>query len=623
MWELDYDGALFLFIPADSTNSFQSSSFYKLFLRRYVAEILSGFVRFKSTLTYLDYKKIIVLCQKEADKHGFLFTVSDALCGYIDSRELHLEVRSRLGIELKEHHPKLQEHFENYRSTVDEEMARKLRERQMWDSFFMCVMRKSANFSVPGSGKTASVLGMYAYLRNKELVRRILVICPKNAFGSWIDEFSTCFNGIETLRVLNIHSAAYKNTKQRNVALEYDSGRSNLILVNYESVGGVLDSLIQILDKQTILVFDEVHKIKRVNGEYAENALRLSRKAYYVVAMTGTPIPNSYTDLYNLLHILFPYEYDEFFDFTVPMLRNPGKSDIEAINDKIQPFFCRTTKDQLGVPRVNEDILCLSEATSEENRLLQILKMKYRNNKLALFIRILQMESNPKMLLQSLDIADFAYLLDDSVDASEIDYADYSDEVQDLIESCGETTKFQRCVEQAIALSEQNKPTIIWCIFVNSIQKLSQALEKKGVSTRCIYGEVPLEDRQQIVSDFQNGKIQVLLTNPHTLAESVSLHNVCHDAIYFEYSYNLVHLLQSKDRIHRLGLSDDQYTQYFYHQLFYRTEDGPWSLGESVYNRLQEKEKIMLDAIDNHMLEVMPTSKEELEIIFSKLCCQR
>ena len=46
----------------------------------------------------------------------------------------------------------------------------------------------------------------------------------------------------------------------------------------------------------------------------------------------------------------------------------------------------------------------------------------------------------------------------------------------------------------------------------------------------------------------------MLLTNPHTLAESVSLHSVCHDAVYFEYSYNLVHPLQSKDRIHRLGL---------------------------------------------------------------------
>ena len=619
MWELDYDGALLLRAPKESTDSLQNSSFYKLSLRRYVREILPGFVRFKPALTYLDYKKVITLCQKEADKQKFLLVVRDTLSEYIESRELHIDARSRLGVELKEHNPKLQERFENYRAVVDTEMSRKLRERQMWDSFFMCAMQKSANFSVPGSGKTASVLGMYAYLRSKELVKRILVICPKNAFGSWMDEFSVCFNGIEPLRVLNIHDPLYKNTKQRNAALQYDSGRYNLILVNYESVGGVLDSLVQILDKQTLLVFDEVHKVKRVNGEYAENALRLSHEACYAVAMTGTPIPNSYTDIYNLLHILFPHEYDEFFDFTVPMLRNPGTADISEINDKLQPFFCRTTKDQLGVPKANSDIICTGKATPEENQLLHVLQMKYRKNKLALLIRILQMESNPKLLLQSLDLSDFAYLLDESAETSEIDYVDYSDEVKALIEACGRTTKFDQCIERAVSLAYEKKPVIIWCMFVSSIQNLSEALEGMGIRTRCIYGEVPLEERQQILADFRSGKIQVLLTNPHTLAESVSLHSVCHDAIYFEYSYNLVHLLQSKDRIHRLGLPDNQYTQYYYHQLSYQTEDGSWSLGEAVYNRLKEKEQIMLDAIDNHVLEAMPTSNEDLEIIFSKL----
>ena len=618
MWELDYDGALLLRASKESTDALQSSSFYKLSLRRYVREILPGFVRFKPALTYLDYKKVIALCRKEAEKRNISLTVGEALREYIESRELHIEARSRLGVELKEQHPKLRDRFESYRSVVDGEMARKLRERQMWDSFFMCAMQKSANFSVPGSGKTASVLGMYAYLRSKGLVRRILVICPKNAFGSWMDEFSLCFDGVEPLRVLNIHSPVYKSTMQRNAALQYDSGRSNLILVNYESVGGVLDSLLQLLDKHTLLVFDEVHKVKRVNGEYAENALRLSREACYAVAMTGTPIPNAYTDIYNLLHILFPHEYDEFFDFTVPMLRDPGPADITAINDKLQPFFCRTTKEQLGVPKANDDLLCASEATAEENRLLRILQMKYRKNKLALLVRILQMESDPKLLLRSLDLSDFAYLLDDSVESAGIDYADYSEEVKSLIDSCGRTTKFRRCVELAASLVKQHKPVIIWCMFVSSIRNLSEALEKMGIRTRCIYGEVPLEERQQILADFRRGDIQVLLTNPHTLAESVSLHGVCHDAIYFEYSYNLVHLLQSKDRIHRLGLPDGQYTQYYYQQLFYQTEDGPWSLGEAVYNRLREKEEIMRSAIDNHVLEAMPTSDEDLEMIFSK-----
>lgn len=619
MWELDFDKVLLLRIPFDEAVSFDKSALFKLFLRRYISEICVNLIRFKSSLTYLDFKKIIELCQKEATKCNFELFVSNALSNYIANKEMHLEIRSRLGIELKAKDEKLLIHFKKYSSTVNSLMARKLRDKQMWDSFFMYTMKKSANFSVPGSGKTSSVLGVYAYLKHTENINRVVVVCPKNAFGSWIDEFSVCFEGIEQLRVLNIHSHQYKNQAQRRSALQFHSGSCNLILVNYEAVGGVVDILGDIIDASTLLVFDEVHKVKRINGEYATNSVRLAQKAYYAIAMTGTPIPNSYTDIYNLLNILYPDEYDEFFNFTIPMLRNPTSNEIQEINNKLQPFFCRTTKDQLGVPPANADKLCDIVASNSESRLLQILKTKYKNNKLAFLIRILQLESCPRMLLNALDLSEFEYLLDDSVDISKIDYADYSDEVKNLIESIPTSTKFTKCINLTASLVKQGKPVIVWCMFVDSIKRIEQTLCTMGIRCKCIYGEVELDDRQQIITDFKSGELQVLLTNPHTLAESVSLHNICHDAIYFEYSYNLVHLLQSKDRIHRLGLSENQYTQYYYMQTYYSTDDGNWSMDRAVYDRLKEKEQIMLDAIDNNILEIMPTSNDDLDIIFGKL----
>jgi len=45
MWELDYDGALLLRIPAEGSDVFVAGSFYKLSLKRYVKETLPGFVR--------------------------------------------------------------------------------------------------------------------------------------------------------------------------------------------------------------------------------------------------------------------------------------------------------------------------------------------------------------------------------------------------------------------------------------------------------------------------------------------------------------------------------------------------------------------------------------------------
>lgn len=60
-------------------------------------------------------------------------------------------------------------------------------------------------------------------------------------------------------------------------------------------------------------------------------------------------------------------------------------------------------------------------------------------------------------------------------------------------------------------------------------------------------------------------------------------------------------------------------TQYHFMQLAYQTDTGEWSLDSEVYQRLKDKEQTMLNAIDNHLLEIMPTSDEDLELIFAKL----
>ena len=89
-------------------------------------------------------------------------------------------------------------------------------------------------------------------------------------------------------------------------------------------------------------------------------------------------------------------------------LKNPEEQDIQVINKKLQPFFCRTTKKQLLVPEANGDAIIVINASEQENKLFNILRLKYSKNKLALIIRLLQLESNPSLLLETLDISEFA-----------------------------------------------------------------------------------------------------------------------------------------------------------------------------------------------------------------------
>lgn len=616
---LSYDNCLVMNISECIIENITNSAFYKMYLKRYVSNISDTYIYFKDSLTYLDYKKIINLCEKEFLNSQYDFSISPSVNNYIEKKEMYLYSRAKLGVELKNQDEKLRDKFNDFANVVNSKMTRKLRDKQMWDSFFMCLMKKSGNFSVPGSGKTSSVLGVYAYLKSRGLVEKIVMIGPKNAFGSWIDEFEVCFDQKEKLKVFNVHDTSYKSVSERRRALKYDVSNRNLILINYESIGSYREELIELISSKTLLVFDEAHKVKRIDGNHASNALAIAQNSPYTIVMTGTPIPNSYSDTYNLFNILFNDEYREFFNFSINMLKNPTKDDVEFINKKIQPFFCRTTKKELSVPEANEDVILDHMATQNENELLRILQLKYRKNKLALLIRILQMETNPKLLLKSLELSDFKCILDDTVEISEIDFVDYSETVKELINEINPTSKIKECIKIVRQLVELENPVIIWCIFKDSIKSLSKSLERIGIKTKCVFGEVPLQDRQKIITDFKDEKFKVLITNPHTLAESVSLHSICHNAVYFEYSYNLVHLLQSKDRIHRLGLPQNQYTQYYYLQTHYQCVDGEFSLGEQIRIRLEEKEKVMLEAIDNNILESMPTNEEDLECIFKNL----
>lgn len=615
---LDYNGRLYLDIKLDPAFVF-NNSLYKLRLKRYDDTELSNekTIYFQSRRTYTDYKDIISILERDSKKRRYRFFITQRLKDYIADREMYIEKRANVGLAIKHQDSSVKSQFLEYKAAVDFAFSRPLRDKQMWDSFFMCTMRKSSNFSVPGSGKTASVLGVFAYLKAKGLVSRIMMVGPKNSFASWVDEFYACFGDKWSLQLFNIQDYPSREKKQ---AILYGTGNKNLLLFNYESIGTYLGEIAKLIDSKTLLVFDEIHKVKAVDGKYARGALEIAKNAHYIIALTGTPIPNSYLDIKNLLEILYHNEYDEFFGFTTQQLKNPSSADVHDINQKLQPFFCRTTKQQLEVPPANADIITKLVANNAENRLFQILLLKYAKNKFALIIRLLQLESDPQMLLKTIDLSEFSDILDISGDLEQYDYVDYTDDVVLLIHEIKQTTKFSACIENALKLYHNQKPVIIWCIFVDSILRIKSALASAGARVGCIYGNISMEDRQAIISSFRNGELDFLITNPHTLAESVSLHSVCHDAIYFEYSYNLVHLLQSKDRIHRLGLQSGQYTQYYFlHALFSTVDGDTYSLDEKIYLRLKEKEQIMLDAIENSTLEKGATPEEDLNIIFADL----
>ena len=105
--------------------------------------------------------------------------------------------------------------------------------------------------------------------------------------------------------------------------------------------------------------------------------------------------------------------------------------------------------------------------------------------------------------------------------------------------------------------------------------------------------------KERIIDDFNySNNVEIIVTNPATLAESVSLHKSCHDAHYLELNFNLYQYLQSRDRIHRLGLKDTDKTNYYIYMNHYDSTESK-SIDFHMYEALKKKSLLMKKSIDN------------------------
>ena len=268
----------------------------------------------KSGLSSHDVRSMVRKVCKKAKQSRYEVAKSSRFLKYL-SDHAAMEKLALLGMSIKHRDSRHKEYFNIFKKEVRTLTEEDLREEQLWDSYFAFRLKKSANFSVPGSGKTATALGMFAFLNRTAEVDKLIVISPLNSFDSWISEFRRVFGKNLPLNAVT-SSELRKMDKTIQYHIRFNLGKYNLILLNYESFDHspeLTDAVQNRIDDKIMLVFDEVHRIKAVNGKRANAIMPIAKNSKYTLVMTGTPIPNDYSDVYNFLHILYEDDYDDYF----------------------------------------------------------------------------------------------------------------------------------------------------------------------------------------------------------------------------------------------------------------------------------------------------------------------
>ena len=370
----------------------------------------------KKDTTYKDIERVISVTKERADRKGLSVIVSKAVLEYLQQYKYSIEKYKILGDvykgELDDFPIDKRNSYQEFSTIVQLEVARPLYELHLRSAYFMYEMSRAANFSVPGAGKTAMLLGVFAYLNRDnapagERIDRILVVSPLNAFDSWKKEFEAVFGNKKALKSIDPQTSL---DFKYNLSVNW--GISNLILVNYESLSKYLAMLEQNIDLNTMLVFDEVHRIKNPSGIRAKKALAISKKPKFKYVLTGTPIPNTYQDIYNFLHILYGNEYNSYFGWDSNYLYSPKVRQIKEINTKLYPFFWRTNKNDLNVPKAEDDYVVRVFPSQEQLILAEYIYSKEKSS-LAKLIRLIQASTNPSLLNKKIDYKELMSYDDD------------------------------------------------------------------------------------------------------------------------------------------------------------------------------------------------------------------
>lgn len=468
---------------------------------------------------------------------------------------------------------------------------RDLREFQLRDVQKLISLSNGANFSVPGAGKTTVTFAVHLLTRKEN--QHLFVVAPKAAFPAWREIVDEC-----------IEENAPNNNSEKFTVLDSWEGETERLLrsgatrfiMSYDLLVRQQATISSYMARQAVhLVLDESHRMKAgLASQRGAFLINISSLPVRRDILSGTPMPQGASDIASQLRFLWP---GTGLDLQIQR----GVVPRTVLGQK----YVRTTKGELGLPPSKRFYYNIDMAPGQL-ALYSVVKVealrqlsKAINNRgnspdylsaRKSIMRLLQLSTNPTLAIQSIVKDDF------SIESG----------IVDKVVEEGVSQKMQAVIAHARSLAKENKKVVIWTIFTASILDLENLLA--DLNPVSLYGAIPSGDPSDPTT--REGKIKrfhiddacmVLIANPAAAGEGISLHTVCHEAIYLDRSYVSTHYLQSIDRIHRLGLDPNAETNIH----IYRTK-APASVGSidlSVSRRLAMKInnlQLLLDDPDLH-----------------------
>jgi SNF2 family DNA or RNA helicase len=412
-----------------------------------------------------------------------------------------------------------------------------------------------------GLGKTLQAISFIQSERRKNTAP-VLVVAPTSVIFNWQAEIMKFARDLKTQVISG-------NKGERHTRLG-DMGEVDVVITSYPLIRRDI-SLYQDLHF-SCCILDEAQYIKNPNSLTARSVKMIS--AQNLIALTGTPIENSLTELWSIFDFLMPGYLPPYHKFIQKYIsaaeKEGGETVIQELSQKVRPFILRRLKKDVVKelpPKI--ELKMVSELTREQKKIYlaylesirgeisgEIEKNGFEKSRikiLAGLTRLRQICCHPSLFLENYK---------------------------------GDSGKLVQLAEVLDDLRNGGHRPLLFSQFTGMLAIIREILDRVKCSYFYLDGSVNTRERLEMVEAFNRGEGEVFLISLKAGGTGINLTGA-DTVIHFDPWWNPDVEDQATDRAHRIGQDKVVQVMKFI------------SLGtieEKIYE-LQQKKKEMIEQV--------------------------
>jgi SNF2 family DNA or RNA helicase len=376
-----------------------------------------------------------------------------------------------------------------------------------------------------GLGKTIQVIALHLH-RRPARIGPTLVVCPASLLGTWEREVRRFAPGIPVRR--------YHGGGRHVRGLAPDE----MVLVTY---GVVLRDAAELASMDWgLVVADEAQHAKNPHSRTARELRTLPAAAR--IALTGTPVENRLSELWAILDWTTPGLLGHLEPFVrriaVPVERHRDPAATTRLSALVRPFLLRRRKSDPGIapelpPKTETDVVVpltaeqvtLYEAVVRET--MEAIASKDGIERAGLVFKLLtslkQICNHPAHYLK-----------------------------QNEAPLAGRSGKLAAFDELADVIAAAGDSMLVFTQYTEMATLLQRHLDARGIRSLFLHGGIPVRRREEMVEEFQAGRVPVFLLSLRAGGTGLTLTRATH-VVHYDRWWNPAVEDQATDRAYRIG----------------------------------------------------------------------